>query len=130
MEIGAMSPAPFASAGGGVSGVSLKSKAVSGRARFAPGFGLWPEVIVDQHFIARQRFNRLLSAVLDKPELVGVGVDEATAAIWHDHIIEVAGSGQVMIIDARQVPRPVANPRSAKDVKLHLLTAGMKFEVK
>ena len=99
-------------------------------ARVATGFGLWPEVIVDQHFIARQRFNRLLSAVLDKPELLGVGVDEATAVIWHDRTIEVAGAGQVMIIDARIAPKPIASPRSAKDVKLHLLTAGMKFEVK
>ena len=61
----------------------------------ADGLGLWPEVIVDQHFLARQRFNRLFSAVLDRPDLVGVGVDESTAAIWHGGVLEVAGANQV-----------------------------------
>src|SRR5512147_1417882 len=46
-----------------------------------PGLGLWPQVIVDQHFLKRQRHNRLLSGVLDHPDLVGVGIDESTAVV-------------------------------------------------
>src|SRR5439155_4806352 len=66
------------------------------------GLGLWPHVIVDQHFVRRERFNRLLSAVLDRPELVGVGVDESTAAVVIGTTFEVIGSGQVLVIDARK----------------------------
>jgi len=44
-----------------------------------PGLGRLPEAIVDQHFIRRERHNRLLSAVLERPSLLGVGIDESTA---------------------------------------------------
>ncbi|HEX7615725.1 MAG TPA: cyanophycinase, partial [Thermoanaerobaculia bacterium] len=43
------------------------------------GFGFLPGAVVDQHFIRRRRSNRLLSVVLEHPELVGVGIDESTA---------------------------------------------------
>lgn len=35
-----------------------------GTTQLANGLGLWPEVIVDQHFLKRQRGNRLISAVV------------------------------------------------------------------
>ena len=41
----------------------------------APGFALLPGAIVDQHFVRRRRNNRLLSLVLENPNLVGVGID-------------------------------------------------------
>ena len=43
----------------------------AGKTEIAKGLALWPEVIVDQHFLKRQRANRLLSAVIDHPSLVG-----------------------------------------------------------
>lgn len=73
----------------------------SGKTVLAPGLGLLPDVIVDQHFLRRQRHNRLLSAVLDNPASVGVGIDEATAAIFHDGRIEVVGRSAVVVLDAR-----------------------------
>jgi len=38
-----------------------------------PGFGLLPGTIVDQHFIVRERHNRLLSVILERPSMIGVG---------------------------------------------------------
>ena len=67
----------------------------------AKGLGLWPGAIVDQHFLRRQRTNRLLSAVLDNPALIGVGIDEGTAAIFREGRIEVAGRSAVVVFDAR-----------------------------
>ena len=43
------------------------------------GFGFLSGAIVDQHFIRRRRSNRLLSVVLEHPQLVAVGIDESTA---------------------------------------------------
>ena len=43
----------------------------AGKTDTKPGLGLFPEAIVDQHFLKRQRVNRLISAVLDHPDLVG-----------------------------------------------------------
>ncbi len=65
------------------------------------GLGLWPGVIVDQHFLRRRRFLRLFAAVLDTPELVGVGIDEGTAVLVEDGSWEVIGGSPVLVIDAR-----------------------------
>ena len=46
---------------------------VSGAMPAREGLALWPEAIVDQHFTARGRESRLLTAVLDHPERIGVG---------------------------------------------------------
>ena len=67
------------------------------------GLGLFRGVIVDQHFVARRRHNRLISVVLEHPDLLGVGVDEGTA-VWvrPDGTFEVLGKGWVMVFDATQ----------------------------
>lgn len=67
-----------------------------------PGLGLLPGTIVDQHFVARQRENRLFGLVLRNPELLGVGVDEGTAFLVVDERYgEVLGASIVMIVDGR-----------------------------
>jgi len=67
----------------------------------SPGLGLFAGVIVDQHFVARRRCNRLISVVLEHPELIGVGIDEDTA-VWvrPDNTFEVLGEGWVVVYDA------------------------------
>lgn len=68
----------------------------------ARGFGFLPEAIIDQHLLKRARYNRLLSAVLDRPQLVGIGIDEETALqVRPDGRWEVLGNSYVKIIDAR-----------------------------
>jgi cyanophycinase len=67
------------------------------------GFGLVEEAIVDQHFVARKRHNRLMSLVLEKPTLVGLGIDESTAVLIRpDGAYEVLGNNQVIVYDARR----------------------------
>src|SRR5918993_3955714 len=78
----------------------------------AKGLGIWPQVLIDQHFLARQRNNRLLSAVLDRPSLVGIGIDEGTAVIAKDSRFEVLGRGAVVVIDARDAKVDKAAPGS------------------
>jgi cyanophycinase len=66
-----------------------------------PGLGLFQGVVVDQHFVALSRHNRLIAVVLEHPELLGVGVDEETA-VWvkPDASFEVLGEGWVVVYDA------------------------------
>lgn len=67
----------------------------------APGLGLTNAVIIDQHFTERNRLGRLLSASSYNPFLIGMGVDEDTAAfIGPDNVFEVIGSGTVTVVDA------------------------------
>jgi cyanophycinase len=104
----------------------------AGATVIAPGLGLWPEVLVDQHFLTRQRDNRLLSAVLDHPDLVGVGIDESTAVIVRGHAFDVIGKSSVVVIDARhaQVDKASAGlPVSGRGITLAVLHAGQRYEL-
>jgi cyanophycinase len=64
------------------------------------GLGLLPDqIIVDQHFIKRQRQNRLFGLVLQDKASFGVGIDENTALlIENNRYAEVSGQSQVMTI--------------------------------
>lgn len=72
------------------------------------GLGMLSDVILDQHFIVRQRQNRLLGLVLKYPNQLGVGIDEDTALFVKDNRIgEVYGNSQIMIFDGRKEPMNV-----------------------
>jgi len=104
-----------------------------GATKTAPGLGLWPEVIVDQHHLKRQRQSRLISLVLEHPARVGVGIDERTAVIVSGRRFEVIGESSVLVIDARRAkvePRPAGALSAARDVTVHVLTAGMGMEIR
>lgn len=104
-----------------------------GATKTVPGFGLWPEVIFDQHFLKRQRHSRLISLVLEHPTLVGVGIDERTAAIVSGAQFEVLGEGAVVVFDGRKATVEVRQPgqlSAARNVMMHVLTNGMAFAVR
>lgn len=100
-----------------------------------PGLGLFAGVIVDQHFIARQRQNRLISVVLEHPDLLGVGVDEATA-VWvrPDGTFKVLGEGSVMVFDAHEsvIDRATGGDHTNLGVHglvVHVLLPGEEFDL-
>jgi cyanophycinase len=67
------------------------------------GLGLLPEdIIVDQHFIKRQRQNRLFGLILQNRQKFGIGIDEDTAILVIDNrYAEVVGTRQVMIVEPK-----------------------------
>jgi cyanophycinase len=66
-----------------------------------PGLGLLEGVLVDQHFVKRQRENRLFGLVLKHPGERGVGINEDTALLVSGgRRAEVVGTGPVMLVDA------------------------------
>lgn len=102
------------------------------------GLGLLPSgVVVDQHFIRRQRENRLLSLVLENPGLLGVGVDEETA-IWvrPDGTFQVLGRSGVMVFDAGGATVSHQPKDTGQDLlgvhalKLHLLLPGETYDLR
>lgn len=109
----------------------------AGSVELRAGLDFFPGVVVDQHFIARQRFNRLLSVIIEHPDLLGVGVDEATA-VWvrPDATFQVIGRNAVMVIDARgaDVKRGTREDEKtmlgARDVRIHVLLDGEIFDMK
>ena len=95
------------------------------------GFGFLPGAVVDQHFIRRRRSNRLLSVVLEHPQLVGVGIDESTAVeVGPDGKWKVLGESAAMIFDARRARiTPVGAPAlGATGITLLVLPAGSVYD--
>ena len=103
------------------------------RVQVTPGLGFLPGAIVDQHFIRRERHNRLLSAVLERPSLLGVGIDESTALeVGPDGRWKVLGKSEVIVYDARgaRVPALAGSRLGATDVRVHLLPPGAVYDPK
>jgi cyanophycinase len=106
---------------------------VAGATVISKGLGVWPGALIDQHFLKRQRDNRLISAVFDRPHLVGVGIDEATAVVVRGDSMEVVGKSSVMVIDARAATIEKTAPGglvSGHGVKLAVLRAGQTYSLK
>lgn len=103
--------------------------------RMAPGLGLLPDVIIDQHFAERGRMGRLIGAVSQNPRELGIGIDEDTAIVVCGSQFRVIGSGAVYIVDAAGVTySDVADEKadttpSIFDIRLHVLSDGQKFDL-
>jgi len=95
------------------------------------GFGFLDNVIIDQHFAARKRHNRLISLVLEHPELVGIGIDECTAIIVNpNNKFRVHGEGTVIMYDARKAEAIRTNKTgvlAGKNMKMHVLVEGDEY---
>lgn len=68
--------------------------------RFAAALGLLPGTLIDQHFTQRRRHGRLIHAILWRWDLIGLGIDENTAARVTGDDIQVIGRGTVTRIAA------------------------------
>lgn len=102
---------------------------------FDIGLGLVPRAIVDQHFSQRRRLGRLLSALAQRPDMLGVGIDEDTALIIErNQAIEIVGQGAVTLIDGRKMHSNFEDIEARErlemhGVSLHLLPAGNRYSV-
>jgi cyanophycinase len=72
---------------------------------FRPGLGLIQGVMVDAHFIVRQRENRFFSYLLGHDIPLGFGIDEDGVMQVKDNVTaEVIGNKQVMVADMIEHP--------------------------
>jgi cyanophycinase len=116
----------------GRSGASPKHRMIN----ISAGLGLVDGIIVDQHFEQRGRMGRLLAAVALSPRLIGIGLDEDTAAIVHgDRTLEVIGKGSVTIVDGSNIATDAFNtkghrPMMVSGATVHALPAGYRFDLR
>jgi len=75
---------------------STYSRLRTNNAIYQTGLGLLKQTIIDQHFVERSRYNRLLTALYDHPEKMAVGIGESTAIIVVGDDALVVGAGQVI----------------------------------
>lgn len=100
---------------------------------FASGFGFMQTAIIDQHFVARKRHNRLISLVAEYPALLGIGIDESTAILVKpDETFEVLGSQSVIVYDATRAKINIlpSHSLSGFQIIMHILKPGDIFDLK
>lgn len=71
-----------------------------------PGFGFLPGTVVDQHFLKRNRQDRLLRVLDSHPNLVGLGIDEGTALVVEGARMSVLGESQVVVCSPKVLDQP------------------------
>ena len=102
----------------------------------APGLSLMPGVILEHHFAERARFGRLMGALAQHPQLLGVGIDEDTAIIIAGDLesFQVVGQGAVYVfdvVDTRHANR-APDRRGALPMfgtRMEVLAAGDVFDI-
>ncbi len=103
-------------------------------AQMTAGFGLVQGVVIDQHFRQRDRIGRLLALVAGSPELLGIGIDEDTAALITNDTLEVLGRHSVTIVDGTNIESDIHRVKghgaiTVSGATLHVLAAGNRFDM-
>jgi cyanophycinase len=97
------------------------------------GFGFITKAIIDQHFLKRKRNNRLISVVLEHPDLIGVAIDEATSIVVDpDNTFSVLGESNVLVYDATKAKNITTDKNghlSAANIRLHILRSGDRYNL-
>src|SRR5215212_1925398 len=119
-----------------VEGGDENSHVIGDSVRMAPGLGLIGGLVIDQHFMERGRFGRLIGAVAQNPKNLRVGIDEQTAiVVERGNGFYVLGSGGVYVIDGTEVTYSnVAEEDQMKtlsiyNVRMHMLSQGDRFDL-
>ena len=116
---------------GGSSGESPNQSLVD----LTNGLGIFPELLVDQHFHNRNRMARLMSAIAAHPDKLGIGIDEDTCAAFdRDGTFEVLGKGTITVIDPGKLTHRnylkagENSPLSLHNLTVHVLSQGDRYD--
>jgi cyanophycinase len=108
-------------------GASADDEDSDGGVSIARGLGLFPQALVDQHFLARGRIGRLIVAVDELPEFdLGFGIDENTALVTEGTQVWPVGASGVIVLDMRSAQK---NGKSVSNVRMHLMSTGDRYDV-
>ncbi|MFD2553073.1 cyanophycinase [Sphingobacterium tabacisoli] len=100
-------------------------------AETAQGMGYLTDAIIDQHFIIRSRYNRLLSVLADHPDKMLIGIDEGTAIIVKGKKATVAGDSQVVVVSAPKKLKVFGKDKvSFENATFSLFSEGQSFNIR
>ncbi len=96
------------------------------------GFGFIKNIAIDQHVLARNRQFDMFDILKNKPELLGIGIDESTAVVVQGNSFEVIGKSKVLIYDgtfwSREGSRLKKLPQ--KNALFYFLQKGDRYDLK
>lgn len=95
------------------------------------GMAFLDGIIIDQHFIRRSRYNRLITALAEYPEMLGIGIEESTAILVKNDSAEVVGESQVITFVNKGGTLPGENYKfGMRNLVLNIFLPGEKFYLK
>jgi cyanophycinase len=93
------------------------------------GLGFIKTAVIDQHFVVRSRYNRLLSLIIENPTYKGIGIDEGTAILVKNGSAEVVGRAQVIVFkNPKQSKKLNGDKLGAQGITLDIYLNGEKFK--
>ncbi len=96
----------------------------------APGLALIKTAIIDQHFLKRSRYNRILSALVTFPKLIGIGIDDSTAIIISGNTATVVGDSEVIVVQKpKGIKKHKNNLVSVEKLQMSIYVEGQTFKV-
>jgi len=95
------------------------------------GFGFVKNVAIDQHVLARNRHFDMIEILTQKPDLLGIGIDESTGIIVKGNQFEVIGDSYVVVYDRSFWSREGSDFKNipTNSVLFYFLRAGDKYDL-
>ena len=96
------------------------------------GFGFIKNIAIDQHVLVRNRQFDLFDILKNKPELLGIGIDENTAIVVTQNQFEVIGESYVLIYDQNFWSREGSELKKLPDKNsmFYFLKKGDRYDMK
>jgi cyanophycinase len=100
------------------------------------GLGFLKSSAIDQHLLVRNRQFDLISLIRKSPQLIGIGLDEATAIVVQRDTLQVIGKSFVAIYDYNTIIKSEekSSPKGTEDYTVSngpffFLSAGQKYDL-
>lgn len=96
------------------------------------GFGFIKNIAIDQHVIARNRHFDMFDILKNRPELLGISIDESTAVVVQGNEFEVIGHSYVIIYDGSFWSREGSDLKTlpSEENLFYFLRSGDKYNMK
>lgn len=96
------------------------------------GFGFIKNIAIDQHVIARNRHFDMFDILKNRPELLGISIDESTAVVVQGNEFEVIGRSYVIIYDGSFWSREGSDLKTlpSEENLFYFLRSGDKYDLK
>ncbi|OGV21318.1 MAG: cyanophycinase [Lentisphaerae bacterium GWF2_38_69] len=107
---------------------------VKGSISMGPGLGFISNLVIDTHFVTRNRFGRLFQVASAHESILGVGLSDDTGIIIdNDEVFEVFGNGLVVVVDNGHLKDTnisrieKGDLLSVENLHVHVLGEGYKY---
>jgi cyanophycinase len=100
------------------------------------GLGFLKNAVIDQHVLKRNRQFDLIDMIKHSPNLIGIGLDEATAIVVHRDTMEVIGKSYVGVYDYDTIIAEGQRVTMQRDIfatttgPFFFLSEGQKYDLK